>query len=52
MNRPYLLNGMLGLYDRELLYWLVKATRVAEIRAGYRTAHTLPDPAAAGMAKR
>ena len=52
VNRPYLLNGMLGLYDRELLYWLNQATRVAEIRANYRNTHTLPDPAAAGIAKR
>jgi hypothetical protein len=52
VNRPYLLNGMLGLYDRELLYWLDKATRVAEIRAGYRNTRTLPDPVAAGVAKR
>lgn len=52
VNRPYLLNGMLGLYDRELLYWLEKATRVAEIRASYRNTHTLPDPVAAGVAKR
>ncbi|MGD0775558.1 MAG: glycoside hydrolase family 20 zincin-like fold domain-containing protein [Candidatus Solibacter sp.] len=52
VNRPYLLNGMLGLYDRELLYWLDRATRVAEIRANYRNTHTLPDPAAAGLAVR
>jgi hypothetical protein len=52
VNRPYLLNGMLGLYDRELLYWLDKATRVAEIRANYRNTHALPDPAAAGVAMR
>jgi hypothetical protein len=52
VNRPYLLNGMLGLYDRELLYWLDKATRVAEIRANYRNTRALPDPAAAGVAMR
>jgi hypothetical protein len=52
VNRPYLLNGMLGLYDRELRYWLDRATRVAEIRANYRNTHTLPDPAAAGLAVR
>lgn len=52
VNRPYLLNSMLGLYDREVLYWLDKATRVAEIRANYRNSHTLPDPAAAGLEKR
>jgi hypothetical protein len=52
VNRPYLLNGMLGLYDRELRYWLDRATRMAEIRANYRNAHTLPDPAGAGLTVR
>ena len=52
VNRPYLLNSMLGHFDRELLYWLDKAAHMAEIRANYRTTHTLPDPAAEGMAKR
>lgn len=52
VNRPYLLNGMLGLYDRELLYWLDKATRMAEIRANYRNTHSLPDPMEAGLAVR
>jgi hexosaminidase len=52
VNRPYLLNSMLGLYDRELLFWLDKAARVAEIRAIYRDTRALPDPAAVGLAAR
>jgi len=52
VNRPYLLNGMLGLYDRELLYWLDKSTRLAEIRTAYRRTHSLPDPVSAGLAAR
>lgn len=51
-NRPYLLNSMLGLFDRELLYWLDKATRMAEVRANYRKTHSLPDPIEAGLAVR
>ncbi len=52
VNRPYLLNSMLGLYDRELLFWLEKTTRVAETRARYRSERILPEPAAAGLAPR
>jgi hexosaminidase len=48
-NRPYLLNSMLGLYDRELLFWLNKAERLEEVRAAYRQTHTLPEPAAIGL---
>ncbi|MDR3718217.1 MAG: glycoside hydrolase family 20 zincin-like fold domain-containing protein [Bryobacteraceae bacterium] len=52
VNRPYLLNSMSGLYDRELLYWLDKATRMAEVRANYRKTHSLPDPLEVGLAVR
>lgn len=48
-NRPYLLNSMLALYDRELLYWLNKADRLEEARIPYRRTHTLPEPAALGL---
>ncbi|HOX56171.1 MAG TPA: glycoside hydrolase family 20 zincin-like fold domain-containing protein [Candidatus Paceibacterota bacterium] len=50
-NRPYLLNAMLALYDRELLYWLDKADRLEEARVAYRQTHTLPEPVAIGLSE-
>jgi hypothetical protein len=50
-NRPYLLNGMLALYDRELLYWLDKSARLAEARAAYRQTRTLPAAADVGLSE-
>ena len=50
-NRPYFLNGMLALYDRELLYWLNKADRIAEARATFRQNHSLPSPTAIGLSE-
>lgn len=50
-SQPYFLEGVSALYDRELLYWLDKTTRVAEVRAQYRQTHTLPEPAAIGLSE-
>ena len=51
-NHPYMLNSMLALYDRELLFWLDKATRISQVRTTYRKEHTLPPLASLGMAER
>jgi hypothetical protein len=48
-SQPYFLEGVSALYDRELIYWLDKGTRVEEARSQYRQHHTLPDPAAIGL---
>lgn len=50
-NHPYLLNAMLALYDRELLYWLDKADRLEEARVAYRQTHTLPEPVVIGLSE-
>jgi hypothetical protein len=50
-SQPYLLNGMLALYDRELLYWLDMKERLADAQASCHKNHTLPDPATLGLSE-
>jgi hexosaminidase len=51
-NRRYMLNSMLALYDRELIYWLDKSTRIAQVKIEYRLSHKLPDAATIGLAEK
>jgi hypothetical protein len=50
-SSPYLLNSMLSLYDRELLYWQNMSARLADARAVYNRDHTLPDPSTLGLSE-
>ena len=51
VNKPYLLNSMLALYDRELLFWVNTTYKLEEARVGYRQTHILPPPAVIGLSE-
>ncbi len=48
-NRPYWLENVLALYDRETRLWLDKITEFSLARARYREEKTLPPPETLGL---